>query len=170
MIPRLCFWSTDERALAAFERMISRTPDSGSRLPISPAAGNRYLPETPCGGVFGGSEPEHSDGMGGIPIAQKSEGMRGGDRGPRRSGDDAHRGGRDLPGANGRIILNRGTIQRPTFLVSMEPDGSDKTRLTTRSRSNFGASWDQTGARPRGPGDIDIFTIHPSPTRGRFRP
>jgi TolB protein len=53
-----------------------------------------------------------------------------------------------FPGDNGRIIFNRGSIDTPTFIVSMNPDGSDQTRLTPRTRSNnFGPSWDPDGSR-----------------------
>ncbi len=55
--------------------------------------------------------------------------------------------GASFPGDNGRIIFNRGSIERPTFLVSMEPDGSNATPLTAGSRNNFGASWDPDGSR-----------------------
>lgn len=52
-----------------------------------------------------------------------------------------------FPGDNGRIIFNRGTIEAPTFLVSMEPNGSDATRLTGSARNSFGASWAPDGSR-----------------------
>jgi TolB protein len=53
-----------------------------------------------------------------------------------------------FPGKNGRIIFNRGSIERPTFLVSMRPKGSDQTRIPGRRSSHaFGASWDPDGSR-----------------------
>ena len=55
--------------------------------------------------------------------------------------------GATFEGDNGRIIFTRGSIERPAFLVSMNPNGSDQTRLTTRSRNSFGASWDPDGSR-----------------------
>jgi Tol biopolymer transport system component len=67
-----------------------------------------------------------------------------------------------FPGDNGRIIFNRGTIEDPVFLVSMEPDGSDVTRLTQGPRSAFGASWAPDGtrfiyARVNNDGSVDLF-------------
>ncbi|MGH2827310.1 MAG: hypothetical protein ACRDKF_10110, partial [Actinomycetota bacterium] len=55
--------------------------------------------------------------------------------------------GASFPGDNGRIIFNRGSIERPTFLVSIEPDGSDSTRLTPRSSISFGAIFSPDGSR-----------------------
>ena len=52
-----------------------------------------------------------------------------------------------FPGDNGRIIVNRGSFENPTFLISMEPDGSDVTRLTGEGRNAFGASWSPDGSR-----------------------
>ena len=68
-----------------------------------------------------------------------------------------------FPGDNGRIIFNRGSSETPTFLASMDPDGSDVTRLTGTGRSAFGASWDPDGSRfiysRLGiDGDVDLFT------------
>jgi dipeptidyl aminopeptidase/acylaminoacyl peptidase len=68
-----------------------------------------------------------------------------------------------FPGDNGRIIFNRGSFEEPTFLASMEPDGSDETRLTGRARSAFGASWDPDGSRfiysrLSNDGEVDLFT------------
>jgi TolB protein len=67
-----------------------------------------------------------------------------------------------FPGDNGRIIFNRGSFEKPTFLVSMEPDGSDVSRLTGRARSAFGASWAPDGsrfiyARVNNDGSVDLF-------------
>ena len=55
--------------------------------------------------------------------------------------------GATFAGDNGRIIFTRGSIKRPVFLVSMNPNGSDQTRLTPRTRDSFGASWDPDGSR-----------------------
>ncbi len=55
--------------------------------------------------------------------------------------------GATFPGDNGRIIVNRGSFENPTFLISMEPDGSDVTRLTGGGRNSFGASWSPDGSR-----------------------
>ena len=67
-----------------------------------------------------------------------------------------------FPGENGRIIFNRGSFEAPTFLASMEPDGSDETRITRRGRSEFGASWDPDGGRfiysRLANGEVDLFT------------
>jgi TolB protein len=52
-----------------------------------------------------------------------------------------------FPGDNGRIIFNRGSFESPTFLASIEPNGTDDTRMTGRARSAFGASWDPDGSR-----------------------
>jgi Tol biopolymer transport system component len=52
-----------------------------------------------------------------------------------------------FPGDNGRIIVNRGSFEEPTFLISMEPDGSDVIRLTGEGRNAFGASWSPDGSR-----------------------
>src|SRR5918996_1144425 len=67
-----------------------------------------------------------------------------------------------FPGDNGRIIFNRGTLEQPTFLVSMNPDGSDVTRLTGKNTNSFGASWDPDGsrfiyARTGQSGRVDLF-------------
>ena len=66
-----------------------------------------------------------------------------------------------FPGGNGRIIFNRGSFEEPTFLASMEPDGSDETRLTG-PRSAFGASWSPDGSqfiysRLGVDGEVDLF-------------
>ena len=71
--------------------------------------------------------------------------------------------GATFPGNNGRIIFNRGSAETPTFLASMEPDGSDETRLTGTARSAFGASWDPDGSRfiysrLGNNGQVDLFT------------
>jgi Tol biopolymer transport system component len=70
--------------------------------------------------------------------------------------------GATFPGDNGRIIFNRGSTEVPTFLASMEPDGSDETRLTG-AISAFGASWDPDGSRfiysrLANDGEVDLFT------------
>jgi len=62
-----------------------------------------------------------------------------------------------FPGNNGRIIFDR----ELAFLVSMEPDGSDATRLTS-GRVSAGASWAPDGSRfiySRfvGDGTLDLF-------------
>ena len=71
-------------------------------------------------------------------------------------------GGATFPGNNGRILFTRGSFERPVFLVSMDPDGSDPTRLTRRSRNAFGASWAPDGSRfvysqVDGEGNVDLF-------------
>ena len=68
-----------------------------------------------------------------------------------------------FPGENGRIIFNRGSFESLTFLASMEPDGSDETRITGRGRSEFGGSWDPDGSRfiysrLANNGEVDLFT------------
>ena len=44
-------------------------------------------------------------------------------------------GGATFPGDNGRIIFNRGSLEGPVFLVSMDPDGSNEDRRTPLSRN-----------------------------------
>jgi TolB protein len=66
-----------------------------------------------------------------------------------------------FPGANGRILFNRGTIESPTFIASMKPDGSDVQRLTGPQNS-FGGAWDPDGsrfvyARTNDVGEVDLF-------------
>jgi TolB protein len=67
-----------------------------------------------------------------------------------------------FPGDNGRIIFNRGSVEGPTFLASMEPNGTDVTRLTGQARSSFGASWSPDGSRfiysrVTNDGNVDLF-------------
>lgn len=69
--------------------------------------------------------------------------------------------GATFPGHNGRIIFHRGTTSG-TFLVSMEPDGSDPTRVTSRTSSVAGVSWAPDGSRfiysrRNKDGTIDLF-------------
>jgi TolB protein len=66
-----------------------------------------------------------------------------------------------FPGANGRILFNRGTIESPTFIASMKPDGSDVQRLTGPQNS-FGGAWDPDGtrfvySRTNDLGEVDLF-------------
>jgi TolB protein len=66
-----------------------------------------------------------------------------------------------FPGENGRILFNRGTIESPTFIASMKPDGSDVQRLTGPQNS-FGGAWDPDGtrfvyARTNDVGEVDLF-------------
>ncbi|MGI8708183.1 MAG: TolB family protein [Actinomycetota bacterium] len=66
-----------------------------------------------------------------------------------------------FPGDNGRIIFSRGSFEGPTFIASMEPDGSDVQRLTG-PKSAFGASWDPDGSRfiysrTNNAGTVDLF-------------
>ena len=70
--------------------------------------------------------------------------------------------GASFPGDNGRIIFNRGSAEGPTFLSSMEPDGSDEMPATGRSLSSFGASWAPDGSRfiysrANNDGSVDLF-------------
>jgi TolB protein len=70
--------------------------------------------------------------------------------------------GATFPGDNGRILFNRGSIERPTVIVSMGPGGSDVTRLTRRGQNSFGSSWDPDGSRfiysrLDNDGDVDLF-------------
>jgi Tol biopolymer transport system component len=55
--------------------------------------------------------------------------------------------GATFPGVNGRIIFSRASFATAVNLFSMEPDGSNETRLTSRRRQDFGASWDPDGSR-----------------------
>lgn len=66
-----------------------------------------------------------------------------------------------FPGGNGRIIFDRGSFEGPTFIASMEPDGSDVQRLTG-PRGAFSASWDPDGSRfiysrTNDVGKVDLF-------------
>jgi TolB protein len=56
-------------------------------------------------------------------------------------------GGATFTGDNGRIIFNQTSSASGVHLFSMEPDGSNETRLTPRSSEDFGASWDPDGSR-----------------------
>jgi Tol biopolymer transport system component len=66
-----------------------------------------------------------------------------------------------FPGGNGRIIFNRGSTESPTFLVTIEPDGSDPTNIAGQANSSFGASWDPDGSRfiysRLAGGNVDLF-------------
>jgi TolB protein len=69
--------------------------------------------------------------------------------------------GATFPGDNGRIIFNRGGQSTLTFLVSIEPNGTDPTKVAGRVRSSFGASWDPDGSRflysRLSGGNVDLF-------------